>query len=101
MALRARRLHRLDCRYIILIAYVNAASIRSVWIFLARCAFGAEISAFTCWISLDFLVRIECFQWVMRDKRQKIISRGLYRSFRWVGLTVMAKSRIAHRASLD
>jgi hypothetical protein len=47
---------------------------RSVWVFLDRGRFALKTSIFGVgfsWISLDSLVRIESFQWVTLDFRDK------------------------------
>jgi hypothetical protein len=49
---------------------------RSVWVFLARGRFAAKTPARECWISLDFLVRIETFQWVTRLLAGRIFPRA-------------------------
>src|ERR1700722_6854208 len=54
---------------------------RAVWFFLARRHFVAKTPPYDRWISLDSLVRIEPYQWVMRDFRWKIFPRPLSPTF--------------------
>jgi hypothetical protein len=42
--------------------------------FLATLQFRYESQTFSRWISLDSLVRIETYQWVIRDKLQQNFS---------------------------
>jgi hypothetical protein len=51
-----------------------------VWVFLAPSRLATRTKVFAIgfpWISLDFLVRIDIYQWVTRDSQERIFSRAL------------------------
>jgi hypothetical protein len=81
---------------------------RSVWVFLADHLFPVK-TLFSpigfVWISLDSLVRIETFQWVIREKLQKKFRAPYFSCVTATGSTIQLlgalKGRLAHGGELS
>jgi hypothetical protein len=50
--------------------------VNPVWVFLERARFAAKTLGFRGWISLDSLARIEIYQRVTRDFRERLFPRA-------------------------